>query len=206
VPRFSIRVLAAASAVAIAALALTGCTQTPTVSQDNCSGIISKVLTTDDSATTVTPFVAGDIPKAFDIPSTPTPTCYYVTTTTLPPLSGVTYVQTQRTLLYIGISDSDSAAMIASLRKTVSVKPWTVRFDYGAPVASPGATDKPTAQASTSSSARWYYNFNGAATDDKGEMGYYATMPISQGTAIQAGLPKPENVLRIEVELKQVKK
>ncbi len=205
-PRFPIRALAAASAGAIAALALTGCTQAPAVSQDNCAGIISKVLTTDDSATTVAPFVAGDIPKVFAVPATPAPTCYYVTTSTLPPLSGVTYVDTQRTLLYIGISDKDSATIIASLRKTVSVKPWTVRFDYGAPVPAAGSTATPTAAASTSSSARWYYNFTGASTDDKGEMGYYATLPISQGTAIQAGLPKPENVLRVELELKQVKK
>ena len=152
-PRSSIRAFAAASAVAIAALALTGCTQTPASSQDDCAGIISKVLTTDDSATTVTPFVATDIPKIFALPSTPAPTCYYVTTSTPAPTNGVTYVQTQRTLLYIGISDSQSAAMIAAIRKTVSVAPWTVRFDYGATAPAAGAT--PTASpASTSSSTR----------------------------------------------------
>ncbi len=74
-PRYPIRALAAASAVVIAALALTGCTQAPAVSDDSCGGIISKVLTTDDSATMVTPFVGGDIPKIFDIPSSPVPNC-----------------------------------------------------------------------------------------------------------------------------------
>ncbi len=204
-PRFFIRAMTAASAAAIAALALTGCTQAPAAPHDGCAGIISKVLTADDSATTVTPFVAGDIPKIFAIPATPAPSCYYVTTSTLPPLSGVSYVQTQRTLLYIGISDSDAASIIAALRKTVSAQPWTVRFDHATPAAAPGPTASPAA-APTSSSARWYYNFNGASTDDKGEMGYYASMPISQGTAIQAGLGKPQNVLRIELQLKQVKK
>ena len=37
-------------------------------------------------------------------------------------------------------------------------------------------------------------------------MGYYASTPLTQGTAIQAGLPKVENVLRVELELKEPKK
>jgi hypothetical protein len=203
VPRIPIRAFAAVSAVAIAALALTGCTQASSSPKDDCAGAISKVLTTDDSATTVAPFVASDVPKVFGIPATPAPTCYYVTTSTPSPINGVTYVQTQRTLLYIGISDAQSAAMIAAVRKTVSVTPWTVRFDYGAAAPAAGATASP---ASSSSSARWYYNFNGPATDDKGEMGYYATTPLTQGTAIQAGLPNAQNVLRLELLLKQPKK
>lgn len=205
-PRFTPRAIAAASAVAVAALVLTGCTQAPVVTKDQCAGIISKVLTTDDSATKVARFSAGDLPKIFGIPASPAPSCYYSTTSTTPPLSGVSYVQTQRTLLYIGISDSDLQTIVAALRKTVSAKPWTVRFDYGTPAAAAGSTASPSALASASTSARWYYNFNGPATEDKGEMGYYASTPISQGTATQAGLSKPQNLLRVELELKQVKK
>jgi len=205
-----VRALAVAAAVAAAIAALTGCTAKPAAtSVSDCGGIVSKVLLTDDSATTVASFNAGDVSKIFDIPSTPAPTCYYVSTT--PPSGTVPYTQTNRTLLYIGISQSDAKALIAALRKTVSEKPWTVRFDYGAPTASatptPGATAAPTTPAKNpSTSARWYYDFAGAATDDKGEMGYYYSAPISQGTATQAGIGKPVDVLRIETELRQVKK
>ena len=206
-PRSLARALAVASALAVAAIMLSGCTTAPSKpTVDNCAGIISKVLLTDDSATTVATFSAGDVPKIFDVPGTPAPTCYYSSVKTLPAQAGVAYTDSRRTLLYIGLSDSDAQAIIASIRKTVSVKPWTVRFDYGAPTATPGATATPTAAASTSSSARWYYNFAGAASDDKGEMGYYDSTPITQGAAIQAGLTKPVNVLRLETELRQVKK
>ena len=209
-PRSHARAFAAASALAVAAVALSGCTPAPTTSTVlNCAGVISKVLLTDDSATTVAKFNAGDVPKIFDIPGTPTPTCFYSSIVTNPPQGGVVHTEAHRTLLYIGLSNSDADALIASIRKTVSVKPWTVRFDYGTvPAATPaaGATATPTAAASTSSSARWYYNFAGAVTDDKGEMGYYESTPISQGAAIQAGLSKPVNVLRVETELTQVKK
>ena len=206
-PRSLARALAVASALAVATIALSGCTQaqtTPTV--DNCAGIISKVLLTDDSAATVTTFNAGAVPKIFDLPSTPAPTCYYSSVVTQPPQGGVVHNVSHRTLLYIGLSDADAQAIIASIRKTVSVTPWTVRFDYGTPAPAAGATATPTAAASTSSSARWYYNFAGPASDDKGEMGYYESTPISQGAAIQAGLGKPVNVLRVETELTQVKK
>ena len=204
-PRSLARALAVASALAVGSLALSGCTQAPsTGSTDSCAGIISKVLLTDDSATTVAKFGAEDVPKIFDVPGTPAPTCYYSSSEELPPVSGVVYNDTRRTLLYIGLSDSDAAAIIAAIRKTVSVAPWTVRFDYGTPAPAAGATAAPAA--STSTSARWYYNFSGGPTDDKGGMGYYASIPVSQGTAIQAGLAKPVNVLRVETELEQVKK
>ena len=204
-PRSSARALAVASALAVAAFALSGCTQAPTTpTVNNCPDAIAKVLLTDDSATTVAKFSAGDVPKIFGLPGTPAPTCYYSSTTTLPPQGGAVFTQTHRTLLYIGLSDSDAQAIVASIRKTVAVKPWTIRFDYGTPAPAAGAT--PTAAASTSSSARWYYNFAGAASDDKGEMGYYESTPITQGVAIQAGLGKPVNVLRVETELSQVKK
>jgi hypothetical protein len=207
VPRSFARVLAVASALAVATIALSGCTTAPTTpTVDNCAGIISKVLLTDDSATTVATFSAGDVSKIFDVPSTPAPTCYYSSVATQPPQAGVVHNVTHRTLLYIGLSDADAQAIIASIRKTVSVTPWTVRFDYGTPAPAAGATATPTAAASTSSSARWYYNFAGPASDDKGEMGYYESTPISQGAAIQAGLGKPVNVLRVETELTQVKK
>ncbi len=206
-PRSLVRVLAAASALAVAAIALTGCTQAPTkASVDDCGDLISKVLLTDDSATKVAKFSAGAVPELFGIPATPAPTCYYESTETLPPSGGVVDEDTHRTLLYTGLSDSEVAALIASLRKTVSVKPWTVRFDFGTPAPTAGATATPTAQPSTSSSARWYYNFAGAAADDKGEMGYYASTPMTAGTAVQAGLGKPVNLLRIELELKQAQK
>jgi hypothetical protein len=203
-----VRSLAIAAALVVAAAALSGCAAKPeATSVSDCGGILSKVLLTDDSATAVADFNAGGIPKIFDIPSTPAPTCYYVSTT--PPSGTVPYTQTTRTLLYIGISESDARALIASLRKTVSEKPWTVRYDYGAPTASPTPTPGASASAAPvknpSSSARWYYNFAGAASEDKGEMGYYYTAPISQGTADQAGLSKPVDVLRIETQLRQVK-
>ena len=205
-PRSLARALAVASALTVAAITLSGCTPAATTTADDCAGIISKVLLTDDSATTVAKFSAGDVPKIFNAPGTPAPTCYYSSVDTLPPKAGVVYTQAHRTLLYIGLSDSDAQAIIASIRKTVSVKPWTVRFDYGTPTPAAGATATPTAAASTSSSARWYYNFSGASTDDKGEMGYYESTPISQGVAIQAGLDKSVNLLRVETELTQVKK
>jgi hypothetical protein len=201
-----VRSLAIAAALVVAAAALSGCAAKPeATSVSDCGGILSKVLLTDDSATAVADFSAGGIPKIFDIPSTPAPTCYYVSTT--PPSGTGPDPQTTRTRLYIGISESDARALIASLRKTVSVAPWTVRFDYGAaPAPTPSPSASATPPTSTSSSARWYYNFAGGAADDKGQMGYYATMPISAGTATQAGLSKPVNVLRIETELQQVKK
>ncbi len=186
-------------------VALAGCTQAPTaVSTNSCAGMTSKVLLTDDSATTVTPFSSADVPTLFAIPATPAPTCYYKTTTTSPPTDGVSYTITHRTLLYIGLSDADAATLIADIRKTVSVAPWSVLFDDGAAPAP--ATPAPTAPASVVSSARWNYNFAGGAQDDKGQFGYYAAIPLSDGTAVHAGLSKPENVLRIETELRQVKK
>jgi hypothetical protein len=212
VPRSVVRALVVASALTVASLALSGCTTVPAAGTvGNCVGNISKVLLTDDSATKVATFSVSGVPKTFAVPSTPTPSCYYSSAEILPPQNGVVYTDTRRTLLYIGLSDSEVATVIASIRKTVSVTPWTVRFDYGAPVApaaSPTAspTATPTPAASTSSSARWYYNFAGGPSDDKGEMGYYASTPITQGTALQAGLSKPVNVLRIETELKQAKK
>lgn len=206
-PRSLFRASAAASAVVVAVIALSGCTQAPTAPRVNdCSGVISKVLLTDDSGTTATKYSAADVPKVFNLPSTPAPTCYYSSVTT-PSQAGVAYVDTHRTLLYIGLSDSDARAIIASIRKTVSVKPWTLRYDYDtpAPSATPGATSTPTATPSTPS-ARWYYNFAGSATDDKGQLGYALSEPISQGTALQAGLDKSVNVLRVETDLRQVKK
>ena len=207
--RSLVRALAITSALAVSAIALTGCTQAPpTTGPDDCAGIISKVLLTDDSGTKVEKFSASDIPAIFKLPSSPAPTCYYSSVVTPPTQGGVAYTETHRTLLYIGVSDSDAATIIASIRKTVSEKPWTVRFDYDtpAPTPTPGATATPTTAPSNTTSARWYYNFSGGPSDDKGELGYYKSTPISQGTAIQAGLSKPVNVLRVETELRQVKK
>ena len=207
-PHSLVRACAAGSALLLAALALSGCTKAPTgTSVGDCSGIVSKVLLSDDSGTVVTKFSASDLPKVFDIPASPAPTCYYSSVVSPPAQGGPAYVETHRTLLYIGLSDSEDRAIIASIRKTVTAKLWTVRFDYDtpAPTPTPGATATPTAGPSTTS-ARWYYNFTGAATDDKGEIGYYLTAPISQGTALQAGLSKPVNVLRVETQLRQVKK
>jgi hypothetical protein len=209
VPHPLFRAFAVASSLALATVALSGCTTAPArPAVDDCAGIISKVLLTDDSGTSVAKFSAGDIPAIFNIPATPAPTCYYSSIAPTSPQGGVAYVDTHRTLLYIGLSYSQTADLIASIRKTISVKPWTVRFDYDVPPATPaaGATATPTPPASTTTSARWYYNFTGAASDDKGELGYYKSTPISQGTAQQAGLTKPVNVLRIETELRQVKK
>jgi len=204
------RASAAASAILVATVALSGCTQAPArPAVDNCAGIVSKVLLSDDSGTTTAKFNAADVPKIFDIPASPAPTCYYSSVAPTPTDAGIAYVETHRTLLYIGLSDSDARAIIASIRKTVTAKLWTVRFDYDtpAPTPTPGATPAPTTtKPSTTISARWYYNFAGAATDDKGQLGYYLSEPISQGTALQAGLDKAVNVLRVETVLRQVKK
>ncbi|MFC5501641.1 hypothetical protein ACFPJ4_05215 [Lysinimonas soli] len=194
-PRPLVSALAAAMLITIA---LTGCTQSAApVTQDSCSGKISKVLLSDDSATKVVSFNAGDVPKIFAVSATPAPTCYYSSSTTAPQ-DGVEYTTTQRTLLYIGLSDAQVASMVAALRKTVSVAPWSLRYDDG--TASPSAAGSPT------TSARWYYNFGGKAQDDRGEMGYASMTPVSVGIASQAGLEKPVNVLRIETQLRQVKK
>jgi len=209
VPRSLFRATAAAFAVIVAAIALSGCTQAPTrPTVDSCAGIISKVLLTDDSGTTASKFNAGDLPKIFDIPASPAPTCYYSSVVPTPAENGIAYVETHRTLLYVGISDSEARSVIESIRKTVSVKPWTVRFDYDKPTPSPtpGATAAPTVTSSATTSARWYYNFAGSSTDEKGQLGYYLSKPVTQGTALQAGLDKPVNVLRVETELRQVKK
>jgi hypothetical protein len=207
VPRSLFRASAAASIILVAAIALSGCTQAPSGQRaDDCSGIISKVLLTDDSGTTPAKFDAADVPKIFDIPGTPAPTCYYSSVVPPSAQSGAGYVNTHRTLLYIGVSDADAKAIIASIRKTVSVKPWTVRFDYDKPLPSPTPGATPTTAPRTTTSARWYYNFAGAASDDKGQLGYYLSEPVSQGTALQAGLDKQVNVLRVETELRQVKK
>jgi hypothetical protein len=210
VPHSRRRAGAALSAALLAALALSGCTQAPpSPSSDDCAGIISKVLLSDDSGTKAATFSAADLPKIFDLPATPAPTCYYSSVVTPPAQGGTAYVETHRTLLYIGLSDSDDKAIIAAIRKTVTGKLWTVRFDYDtpAPTPTPGATATatPTPRSSTTS-ARWYYNFAGAATDDKGQLGYYLSAPVTEGTAQQAGLSKPVNVLRVETELRQVKK
>jgi hypothetical protein len=197
------------SAIVVAAIALSGCTPAPTrPTVDSCAGIISKVLLSDDSGTTAAKFSASDVPKVFDLPSSPAPTCYYSSVVPTTPDGGIAYVETHRTLLYIGLSDSDAQAIIASIRKTVSAKLWTVRFDYDtpAPSATPAATGAATPAPSATRSARWYYNFAGSATDDKGQLGYYLSEPIAEGTALQAGLDKAVNVLRVETVLRQVKK
>jgi hypothetical protein len=207
VPR-SLAIVRAAAAAALVAAALVGCTQTPTATPtSSCSGAVQKVLLTDDSATTVAGFQSADVPKVFTIAATPAPTCYYKTTSTSAAINGITYTVTHRTLLYVGVSDADAAALVANLRKTVSVAPWTISYDNAPPVPAAGATPAPsTAATSPSSSALWQFNFNGAATDDKGEMGYYEATPITQGTAVHAGLSGAVNVVRIETELRSPQK
>ena len=201
----SLAFVRAAAAAGLVAAALVGCTQTPTTAPtSSCGGAVEKVLLTDDSATTVTTFQAADVPKVFTVAATPAPTCYYKTTSTPAAVNGVTYTVTHRTLLYVGVSNADAAALIAGLRKTVSVAPWSVSYDNAPPVPAAGATPAPST--SPSSSALWQYNLNGAATDDKGEMGYYAATPITQGTAVHAGLARAGNVVRIETELRSPQK
>jgi hypothetical protein len=203
------RVLVTTGLVA-AALVLAGCSSSsPTASNDPCGNLIKKVLLTDDSATSVTAFAAADVPTIFAIPAAPTPTCYYKTTTTPPATNGISYTVTHRTLLYIGVSDADAAALVAAVRQTTSVAPWSLQYDNPAPAPAPapaaGATAAPAPE-SISSSANWNYDFNGATTDDKGSMGFYSAVPVTPGTATHAGLSKVENVVRIETELRQVKK
>jgi hypothetical protein len=195
---------------AVIGLSLAGCSQTPKVAAtDSCAGMIEKVLLADVSATTVTPFDPADVPKEFGISATPQPSCYYKTVTTPEPSNGVSYTVTHRTLLYIGLSDADASALVAAVRKTASVAPWTVDYDNPAPSpaapATPPATAAP-APASVWSSANWIYNNAAGAQDEKGSMGYYAATPITDGTAGHAGLRNDVNVVRIETELRQVKK
>jgi hypothetical protein len=205
VPR-PLALIRASAVAAVLTAALVGCTQAPTSAPtSSCAGSVQKVLLTDNSATTVTSYTASDVPKIFAVPATPVPTCYYRTTTEPQPINGVSYTVTHRTLLYIGLSDAEAAALVAGLRKTVSVAPWTVSYDNAAPAPAAGATPSPGSTTSTSS-AQWEYNFSGAATDDKGEMGYLEATPITQGTATHAGLANAVNVLRIETELRSPKK
>jgi hypothetical protein len=200
VPR-PLALIRASAVAALAAAALVGCTQTPTAAPtSSCAGSMQKVLLTDDSATTVTAFTAEDVPKIFAVAATPAPTCYYKTTSTPAAINGITYTVTHRTLLYVGLSDADAAALVAGLRKTVSVAPWTLLYDNAPAAPAAGATAAPAA--SPSSSAVWEYDLKGAGTDDKGEMGYYEAVPLPLGTATHAGLSKAENVLRIETELR----
>lgn len=203
----SLALVRAAVVAGLVAAALVGCTQTPTAAPtSSCSGPVAKVLLTDDSATTAASYQASDVPKEFGIAATPLPTCYYTTTTTPAAINGITYTVTHRTLVYIGVSDADAAALVAGLRKTISVAPWTLSYDNAPPPPAAGATPAPASSATPSSSALWQFNLNGAATDDKGEMGYYAATPITQGTATHAGLSGPVNVVRIETELRSPQK
>ncbi|MBW4031468.1 MAG: hypothetical protein HIU88_02250 [Acidobacteria bacterium] len=201
--RFSPRIRASLAA-GLVAVALVGCTQSPTATPTlDCGGAVQKVLLADESATSVATFTATDVPKVFAIPATPAPTCYYKTTTTPPAISGVSYTVTHRTLVYLGLSDAQISAMVKALRATVGVAPWTTQFDDGVP-AIPTASPTPTAApVPTSYAGLWEYNFTGAPTADKGSMGYYVATTLTDGVATQAGLPAAVNMLRIETELRQ---
>lgn len=197
-PRITAIVRASAAAIVVAA-ALVGCTQTPTATPTaSCSGAFQKVLLTDDSATTVTTFSAADVPKIFGISGTPAPTCYYKASSTPPAINGVSYKVTHSTLLYVGLSTGDAATLVAAIRKTASVAPWTLSYDNA-----PAPSTASPAPITVGYSAQWEYNFNGKTTDDKGELGYYLAAPVTQGTAVHAGLKAATNVLRIETELRQ---
>ena len=201
--RFSSRIRASLAA-GVVAVALVGCTQTPTATPTlNCGVAIQKVLLADESATSVATFAATDVPKVFAIPATPAPTCYYKTTTTPPAIGGISYTVTHRTLVYIGLSDAQTASMVKAIRATVGVAPWTTQFDDGVPVV-PTASPAPTAAPAPQSYAGlWEYNFTGAPTADKGSMGYYVASPLTVGVATQAKLPTAVNMLRVETELRQ---
>jgi hypothetical protein len=202
VPRFT-AITRAALAASLVAVALAGCTQAPTATPTtNCAGAIEKVLLGDDSATSTASFSAADVPKIFAIPATPAPTCYYTTTTTPPAVGGVSLTVTHRTLIYIGLSDAQTSALVAAVRATVGVAPWTAQYDDGVPV-KPTASPSPTAVPGVASYAGlWQYDFNGPVTDSKGSMGYYVAAPMTLGTATQAGLPQAVNVVRVETELR----
>lgn len=202
----SLAIIRASTAAALVTAALVGCTQAPTAAPTpSCAGSVKKVLLTDSSATIATSFDAKDIPKIFAIAATPAPTCYYKTTETPSAINGVTYTVTHRTLLYVGLSNADAAALVAALRKTASVAPWSVSYD-NAPAAPAAGATATAAPVSLSSSALWEYNFTGAVTDDKGALGYYEATPMTRGTATHAGLVDPGNVVRVETELRQPKK
>ncbi len=205
----SLAIIRASAVAALVTAALVGCTQAPTAASTlSCAGSIKKVLLTDSSATIVTSFDAKDVPKIFAIAATPAPTCYYKTTETPSAINGVAYTVTHRTLLYVGLSNADAAALVAALRKTASVAPWSVSYDnaQAAPAAPTAGATATAAPVSPSSSALWEYNFTGAVTDDKGELGYYEATPMTRGTATHAGLVDPGNVVRVETELRQPKK
>lgn len=207
-PRFT-AISRASLAAVLVAVALGGCTSSPRpAATSSCSGMVKKVLLSDDSASQVTAFNAGDVAKIFDISGSPAPSCSYVSTSTSPSVNGVSYAVTHRTLLYIGLTDAQTSTLVAAVRKTVSVAPWTVEYDDGIPAAST-ATPAPSASAGAlpiSYAGLWQYDFNGPDTDQKGEMGYYVALPVTSGTAAQAGLASAVNVVRVETELRQPKK
>lgn len=189
---------------ALITLALVGCASTPKATPTGtCDGRVLKVLLGDNSSTNSASFDANDVPKLFAISATPMPTCFYKTITTPGPVNGISYTVTHRTLLYIGLSDADAKALVAALRKTTSVAPWSVEYDDGAPAAAPSTASPSPVPVAVSSSALWQYDSTGPTTDVKGEMGYYFANPITDGTAAHAGLSSAVNVVRVETELRE---
>ena len=211
VPRSLFRATAAAFVLAAAAIALSGCTQAPAAAccrrlrRHHLEGAAQRRLGQRLAAK----FSAADVPSIFQIPASPAPTCYYSTVVPPSPQSTIAYVETHRTLLYIGLSDSDAKChhRVDQEDGLGQALDGPLRLRQARPERDAGRhRDTDDHRPRSTTSARWYYNFAGAATEDKGQLGYYLSEPISQGTALQAGIQKPVNVLRVETELRQLKK
>ncbi len=197
-----VRAMIVAIAVGGALTGLTACTggDSPAASTGpvDCAGKVKMVLLGDESATTPVPFDAGSAQKIFAIAASPAANCAYQSSSDLSQ-SGQSYTVTDNTYLYVGISSADAQKLIAGITAATGAAPWTADYSNApAPSASPAP--------STSISAKWEYNLAGGPADLKGSMAYVYSAPLSPGLVVQAALTGTPNVLRIETELRTLKK
>jgi hypothetical protein len=194
-----VRVSVTAGILAVALLALTGCTsETPAAdSGATCTRHVKEVLLGDDSATQLVTFDPADSPKVFNLPTSPAPTCAYRSSSETQGTAPMTVVH--RSYLYIGISSDDAQKLIAALGATGAHAPWSASY---ANVPAPSTTPAP----SVLQTAAWDYNANGASGPDRGSMSYAYNAPVNPGIAKQVGLSGTPNVLRIETEISTPKK
>jgi len=183
-------------ASALALIALAGCTSdAPAASATpSCGGHVQEILLGDDSATKEVAFDAADSPKAFNLPSSPTPTCSYRSVSTTQGTTPSTI--THRTYLYIGISSADAQKLIAALAATGASKGFAPSYTN---TPAPSSTPAPYAL----QTRMWSYTSQEQGSTDRGSIGYAYNAPLNPGTVKQVGLEGSPNVLRIETELIQ---
>jgi hypothetical protein len=196
VPRRPLVRTAILAVAAATLIVLAGCTsETPPASATpTCGGHVKEILLGDDSATHRVAFDAGDSPKAFNLPTSPAPTCAYRSVTKTHGTAPSTV--THRTYLYIGISAADAQKLIDALATTGATKGFSPTFT-NTPV--PSATPVPYALQTRT----WNYAGSATGSTDRGSMGYAYNAPLNPGTVKQVGLEGSPNVLRIETELIQ---